>query len=82
MVPRSRAAVRLVDVADGAGVSLATASRALAGRDGVSQPVADRVRQVARDLGYAANPHARTLAGGVTSTVGLIVHEIGDPYFS
>jgi LacI family transcriptional regulator len=82
MVPRSRAAVRLVDVAAGAGVSLATASRALAGRDGVSEQVADRVRQVATELGYAANPHARTLAGGVTSTVGLIVHEIGDPYFS
>jgi LacI family transcriptional regulator len=75
-------AVRLVDVAAGAGVSLATASRALAGRDGVSEEVADRVREVARELGYAANPHARTLAGGLTSTLGLIVHEIGDPYFS
>jgi LacI family transcriptional regulator len=82
MAPRSRPAVRLIDVADGAGVSIATASRALSGRDGVSEPVADRVREVARELGYAANPHARTLAGGVTSTVGLIVHEIGDPYFS
>ena len=81
-VARSRSAVRLVDVAAGAGVSLATASRALAGRDGVSEEVADRVREVARDLGYAANPHARTLAGGLTSTLGLIVHEIGDPYFS
>jgi LacI family transcriptional regulator len=82
MVVRSRSAVRLVEVAAGAGVSLATASRALSGRDGVSAEVADRVREVARDLGYAANPHARTLAGGLTSTLGLIVHEIGDPYFS
>jgi LacI family transcriptional regulator len=82
MVARARPVVRLVDVAAGAGVSLATASRALAGRDGVSEQVADRVRRIARELGYAANPHARTLAGGVTSTVGLIVHEIGDPYFS
>jgi LacI family transcriptional regulator len=79
---RPGSAIRLVDVADGAGVSLATASRALAGRDGVSEPVADRVRQVARELGYAANPHARVLAGGLTSTLGLIVHEIDDPYFS
>jgi LacI family transcriptional regulator len=75
-------AVRLVDVADGAGVSIATASRALSGRDGVSPELAERVRRVARELGYAANPHARTLAGGLTSTLGLIVHEIGDPYFS
>jgi LacI family transcriptional regulator len=75
-------AVRLVDVADGAGVSIATASRALSGRDGVSSELAERVRRVASELGYAANPHARTLAGGLTSTLGLIVHEIGDPYFS
>ncbi len=81
-MPRSRAAVRLVDVAERAGVSLATASRALAGREGVSRHVADHVREVAGELGYAANPHARTLAGGTTSTLGLIVHEIGDPYFS
>ena len=80
--PRSRSALRLADVAERAGVSLATASRALSGREGVSDEVAERVRQVARELGYVANLHARTLAGGTTSTVGLIVHEIGDPYFS
>ncbi|MEV0396126.1 LacI family DNA-binding transcriptional regulator [Polymorphospora rubra] len=81
-MPRSRSALRLADVAELAGVSLATASRALAGRDGVSDKVAEHVRQVANQLGYVANMHARTLAGGSTSTVGLIVHEIGDPYFS
>jgi len=40
------------------------------------------VREVARTLGYIANVHARTLAGGATSVVGLIVHEIDDPYFT
>jgi LacI family transcriptional regulator len=79
---RSRSPLRLIDVAQRAGVSLATASRALAGRDGVSEQVANHVRQVSRELGYVANPHARTLAGGSTSTVGLIVHQIDDPYFS
>jgi LacI family transcriptional regulator len=74
--------LRLVDVAERAGVSLATASRALAGRDGVSEEVASRVRQVSRELGYVANPYARTLAGGASSTVGLIVHQVDDPYFS
>jgi LacI family transcriptional regulator len=81
-MPRRRSALRLADVAARAGVSLATASRALAGRDGVSEEVANHVRQVSRDLGYVANLHARTLAGGSTSTVGLIVHQIDDPYFS
>jgi len=74
--------LRLIDVAERAGVSLATASRALAGRDGVSEQVANHVRQVSQELGYVANLHARTLAGGSTSTVGLIVHQIDDPYFS
>jgi LacI family transcriptional regulator len=81
-MPRPRSTLRLADVAERAGVSLATASRALAGRDGVSEQVANRVRQVSQDLGYVANLHARTLAGGATSTVGLIVHQIDDPYFS
>ncbi|MFD2765233.1 LacI family DNA-binding transcriptional regulator [Micromonospora eburnea] len=81
-MPRPGPRLRLVDVAERAGVSLATASRALAGREGVSEEVADRVRQVSRELGYVANPYARTLAGGASSTVGLIVHQIDDPYFS
>src|SRR5688500_7903345 len=81
-MPRTRSALRLVDVAERAGVSLATASRALAGRDGVSEQVAHRVRQIARDLGYVAHPHARTLAGGSTSTVRLLVHATDDPYCS
>ena len=73
---------RLIDVAERAGVSLATASRSLSGREGVSEQVAARVKLVADELGYVANLHARTLAGGSTSVVGLIVHQIEDPYFA
>ncbi|WP_049565328.1 LacI family DNA-binding transcriptional regulator [Streptomyces sp. SBT349] len=75
-------APRLLDVAERAGVSLATASRSLRGRDGVSPEVAAQVRAVAAEMGYVANPHASTLAGGVTQVAGLVVYEIGDPYFS
>lgn len=81
-MPKPGPRLRLVDVAERAGVSLATASRALSGREGVSEEVANRVRQVSRDLGYVANPYARTLAGGASSTVGLVVHQVDDPYFS
>ncbi|WP_374999892.1 LacI family DNA-binding transcriptional regulator [Aeromicrobium sp. CTD01-1L150] len=69
-------------MAETAGVSIATASRSLAGRDGVSDSVAERVREVAGQMGYVANVHARSLAGGPTTSVGLVVHEIGDPYFA
>jgi LacI family transcriptional regulator len=79
---KPRSAPRLADVAARAGVSIATASRSLAGREGVSEAVAAHVREIAVRMGYVANVHARTLAGGSASTVGLIVHEIGDPYFA
>ncbi|MGH8825392.1 MAG: LacI family DNA-binding transcriptional regulator [Jiangellaceae bacterium] len=75
-------APRLVDVAESAGVSLATASRALAGRDGVSPSLAERVRDVAVSLGYVPNAHARALAGAAQPMVGLIVHDVADPYFA
>lgn len=81
-MPKPGPRLRLADVAERAGVSLATASRALAGRDGVSQEVADRIRRISADLGYVANPYARTLAGGTSATVGLVVHQVDDPYFS
>jgi LacI family transcriptional regulator len=48
----------------------------------VSPSVAEQVRSTATELGYVTNMHARSLAGGTTSTIGLVVHEIGDPYFS
>ncbi|HET9646918.1 MAG TPA: LacI family DNA-binding transcriptional regulator [Microlunatus sp.] len=74
--------LRLADVAEAAGVSLATASRSLRGLTGVSDAVAARVRKTAEDLGYVVNTHAQTLAGGTTSIAGLIVHQIDDPYFT
>ena len=81
-MPKPGERLRLVDIAERAGVSLATASRALAGRDGVSEEVAARIRQISEEMGYVANPYARTLAGGASSTVGLVVHQVDDPYFS
>ncbi len=82
MIGAVRRALRLQDVAEAAGVSLATASRSLSGSNGVSPALAARVRAVADELGYVANIHARSLAGGSTSSIGLVVHEIGDPYFT
>lgn len=79
---QQRATLRLQDVAEEAGVSIATASRSLSGAPGVSPTVAERVREVARQMGYVANVHARSLAAGTSRSVGLVVHEIGDPYFA
>jgi LacI family transcriptional regulator len=74
----------LADVARAAGVSLATASRALnpGGQRAVRPELRERILQAARDLRYVPNAHARALAGETTATVGLVLHDITDPYFA
>lgn len=81
-MPVRPAAIRLSEVAAAAGVSIATASRSLRGLGGVSDSVAARVRGVAAEMGYVTNTYARTLAGGTTTIVGLILNQIDDPYFT
>lgn len=76
-------ATTLQQVADLAGVSLATASRVLNGSSRTPRPdVVHRVRTAARTLGYVANAQAQALARSSTGLVGLVVHDIADPYFS
>ncbi|HLS25606.1 MAG TPA: LacI family DNA-binding transcriptional regulator [Beutenbergiaceae bacterium] len=79
-----RASVRLVDVAAHAGVSLATASRVLNGgkRHSARPEMRERVLAAAEQLGYEPNHHARALAGSASTTIGLVVHDIRDAYFS
>ncbi|MFJ5261205.1 LacI family DNA-binding transcriptional regulator [Streptomyces sp. NPDC088387] len=69
-------------VARRAGVSLATASRALNGATSVREDLRRRVRAAAELLGYVPNAHAQALASASNSTVGLICHDVGDPYFA
>ncbi|GAA3598932.1 LacI family DNA-binding transcriptional regulator [Kineosporia mesophila] len=78
------ALVTLADVAALAGVSLATASRALNGSKNrrVDDDLRERVLEAARRLDYAPNPNAQAVARGRTDSVGLVMHDIADPYFS
>ncbi len=61
------------EVARAAGVSPATVSRALSGRGPVSPSTRERVRRVARDLGYVASSSASALASGRMRTVGIVL---------
>ena len=76
--------VTLAEVAEAAGVSVATASRALNGsRDRkVREDLRLRVLDAAARLHYSPNTHAQAVARGQASVVGLVVHDITDPYFS
>ncbi|MGF1426730.1 LacI family DNA-binding transcriptional regulator [Kitasatospora sp. LaBMicrA B282] len=72
--------VTLSEVARHAGVSPATASRALNGSArAVGQELADRVRASAAELGYLPNAAAQALARSTTAHVGLLLPDIGDP---
>jgi len=75
--------VTLADVAMLAGVSLATASRALGTGHGrtVTPELRARVRAAALELNYSPNAHAQAMRG-TSSAVGLIVHDIADPFAS
>ena len=61
------------DVAERAGVSIATVSRVLNDRADVSVETRERVREVARSVGYSADPAARALATQRTRLVGVVV---------
>jgi LacI family transcriptional regulator len=76
-------AATLHDVAREAGVSLATASRSL---NGSTRKVADEYRErvlaAARRLNYSPNLAAQATVRGRTRSIGLVVSDIEDPYFS
>ncbi|MCF8483291.1 MAG: LacI family transcriptional regulator [Rhodospirillum sp.] len=73
--------VRIKDVAKVAGVSVATVSRALAGGP-VSESLRQRVEQAVRATGYRPDLSARRLRTRRSETIGLIVSDILNPFFT
>jgi LacI family transcriptional regulator len=63
----------IIDVALAAGVSPATASRALANYGRVAAATVTKVKQVAQELGYRPNELARSMRSGTTRTIGLVI---------
>jgi len=70
------------DVAAAAGVSRATAARALGGYGRVSDEARDRVTAAATSLGYRPNTLARSMITGTTHTIGVVVADIENPFFA
>ncbi len=79
---RSRASVTIRDVAREAGVSVATVSRYLNQTGPVSQEVAARLERVMAELNYIPRAAARNLATHKTSTIGLLLSDIGGDFFA
>jgi hypothetical protein len=74
--------ITIRDVAQAAGVSTATVSRALRGLPHVDPETRERVRRVAAELDYVVSPSASRLASGRTGTVAVITPFIDRWFFS
>ena len=75
--------VSIKDIARHLGVSTALVSYVLNNKsDRVSVEMAEKIRQAARELNYRPNLIARSLQSGKTNTLGLIVADISNPFFS
>jgi DNA-binding LacI/PurR family transcriptional regulator len=77
MVPSSS----IIDVAQRAGVSTATVSRAIRGLPRVSDSTRARVMRAAAELGYVISPQASSLASGRTNSVGVVVPFVNKWFF-
>ena len=74
--------VTLQQVADHAGVSRATASLIVRGSKLVAEETRQKVLKSMRELGYVYDRVAANLRSQNSSTIGIIITEIGNPYFS
>ncbi|MFN8379253.1 MAG: LacI family DNA-binding transcriptional regulator [Anaerolineae bacterium] len=70
----------IIDVAKAAGVSYSTVSRVLNGYEFVRESTRERVLKAADDLGYVANLSARSLAGGRSQIIGVVVPGLDNGY--
>jgi LacI family transcriptional regulator len=77
--------VSIKNIAEAAGVSTALVSYVLNGKEKearVGKEIAEKVREIARELGYQPNQLAKSLKSGRSYTIGLIVADISNPFFA
>lgn len=80
--PRLNHSATIRDVANHAGVSVATASRAFSKPEAVRDALRERVLDSARTLMYRPSRAARTLRAGTSQTVGVIIPDLQNPFFT
>ncbi|MGP4045859.1 LacI family DNA-binding transcriptional regulator [Streptomyces sp. 2A115] len=80
--PTAKRRVTIREVAERAGVSMATVSRVLSGNHPVPASTRARVLRAARDLDYVANAHARALVGGGRKMVAVVLRQVTSPFYA
>ncbi|WP_406385733.1 LacI family DNA-binding transcriptional regulator [Streptomyces sp. NBC_01618] len=71
----------IYSIAEVCGVSASTVSRAFSRPEVVNPEVRELIHAKARELGYRPNKAARELATGRTGMIGLLVHDVANPFF-
>ena len=74
--------ITIADVAEKAGVSMMTVSRAINNKGEISEETRQRILGIAQEMGYRPSGLARGLATQRTETIGLVVPDIANPFFS
>ena len=74
--------ITIRDVAEAAGVSTATVSRALRGLPNVDETTRAKVKAVALSMDYVISPSASRLASGRTGSIGVVTPRVAGWYFS
>ena len=80
--PAGRSRVTLQVIAERLSVSTATVSLALRGSPLVAEATRNRVREIAREMGYSYNRSAASLRTDRTNIIGVGFHDITNPYFA
>lgn len=80
--PRPTARPTIREVAEAAGVSRSTASRALSGNGYAAPEVRDRVRAVAKEIGYVVDATARSLKQRTSRSVGVLVSDLRNVFYA
>jgi len=74
--------VTLKDIAEKAGVSVNTVSRALNNKPDINPKTKEKIEKIADELGYVKNSYATMLKSQVSNTIGVIVPDSSNPFFS
>ena len=74
--------VRLIDISKRAGVSVMTISKALRDQPDVSAKTRERIKALAKEMGYVPDPNAQSLRTGATKLFGLVIPTTTNPVFA
>lgn len=72
----------IYDIAKAAGVTATTVSYVLSGKGSISEATREKILKIAQELGYRPNLIARSLSKQNTSTLGLVLPNVDNPFYA